>query len=98
VLNRATAAELTLTKDVLSKPGIRAYLEYQIEKVFHRCSEGGNCPEEVILTADAIVSLLRSRGLSPNRIAVDGVPGSGKSTLAAALAPQAGYGRRVPGP
>jgi hypothetical protein len=82
----ATTAGRTLTKGVLSKPGIGVYLEYQIEKIFHRWSEDGNCPEEVSLTAGAILSLFSSRGLSPNRIAVDGVPGSGKSTLTAALA------------
>jgi len=82
----AAATGVALAKGVLSKPGMRAYLEYQIIRISHGWSESRNCPEEVILTADAIVSLLRSRGLSPNRIAVDGVPGSGKSTLAAALA------------
>lgn len=82
----ATTAGLTLVRGVLTKPGIRVYLEYQIERIFQGWPEGGNCPEEVSLTADAIVSLFRSRGLLPNRIAVDGVPGSGKSTLAAALA------------
>jgi hypothetical protein len=82
----ATTAGLTLARGVLTKPGIGVYLEYQIEKMFHGWSEGGNYPEEVSLRADAIASLFRSRGLSPNRIAVDGIPGSGKSTLAAALA------------
>ena len=82
----AAAAGLALAKGVLIKPGMCAYLEYQIIRISHGWSESRNCPEEVILTADAIVSLLRARGLSPNRIGVDGVPGSGKSTLAAALA------------
>ena len=82
----ATAAGLALAKGVLTKPGMRAYLEYQIKRIFHGWSENSSYPEEVILTADAIVSLLRSKELSPNRIAVDGVPGSGKSTLSAALA------------
>lgn len=82
----ATMAGLSLVKGVLTKPGIGVYLEYQIERIFHGWSEDGNCPEEVSRTADAILSLFSSRGLSPNRIAVDGVPGSGKSTLAVALA------------
>jgi hypothetical protein len=82
----ARTAGLTLANDVLTKPGIGAYLEYQIERIFRGWSESSNCPEEVSLTADAIVRLFSSRGLLPNRIAVDGIPGSGKSTLAAALA------------
>jgi len=82
----ATAAGLTLAKGVLSKPGVGVYLEYRIEKIFHGWSEDDNCPEDVSQTADAIISLFGSRGLSPNRIAVDGVPGSGKSTLASAIA------------
>ncbi len=86
LISIAAAAGLALAKGVLSKPGMNAYMEYQIKRIFHGWSEDGNCPEEVSLTADAILSLFRSRGLSPNRIAVDGIPGSGKSTLAAALA------------
>jgi hypothetical protein len=86
----ATTAGLTLTKGVLSKPGIGVYLEYQIEKIFHGWSEDGNCPEEVSLAAGAILRLFQSKGISPNRIAVDGVPGSGKSTLASALARKLG--------
>jgi hypothetical protein len=82
----AAAAGLTLAKGVLTKPGMGVYLEYQVERIFHGWSEGGNCPEEVSLAADAIIRLFQSRGISPHRIAVDGVPGSGKSTLAAALA------------
>jgi hypothetical protein len=86
----ATTAGLTLARGVLSKPGVGVYLEYQIEKIFHGWAEDVNCPEDVSLTANAILRLFRSRGLSPNRIAVDGVPGSGKSTLAAALARKLG--------
>jgi hypothetical protein len=86
LISIATTAGLTLARGVLTKPGVGVYLEYQIEKIFHGWSEDGNCPEEVSLAADAILGLFRPGGLSPNRIAVDGVPGSGKSTLAAALA------------
>ena len=86
IIEVAATAGLALTKGVLSKPGIGAYLNYQIEKMFYGWSEDDNCPEEVNMTADEILSLFSSRVLLPNRIAVDGVPGSGKSTLAAALA------------
>jgi hypothetical protein len=86
LISIAAAAGLALAKGVLNKPGMGAYLEYQSERIFQGWSEDDNCPEGASLTADAIVSLLKSKGLSPNRIAVDGVPGSGKSTLAAALA------------
>jgi hypothetical protein len=82
----AATAGLTLAKQVLSKPGIAVYLEYQIEKIFHGWSEDGPWPVEVDLAADSILRIFSSRGLRPNRIAVDGIPGSGKSTLAAALA------------
>ncbi|MBF0202859.1 MAG: hypothetical protein HQK67_00800 [Desulfamplus sp.] len=79
---------ISFAKGILSKPGIHAYLEYQIEKIVHGCPESGTHPEipAVARTADEIVSLLKSKGFYPNRIAVDGVPGSGKSTLARALA------------
>ena len=86
ILKVATTAGLALTRGVLSKPGIRAYLDYQIENLFYGWSADGNYPEEVNMTADEILGLFSARTLSPNRIAVDGVPGSGKSTLAAALA------------
>jgi len=86
LVNIAATAGLALARGVLAKPGIAVYLEYQIERIFHGWSEDGNRPEEAGLTADAILGLFSSRGLLPNRIAVDGVPGSGKSTLAAALA------------
>jgi len=86
VVNIVTTAGLTLVKGVLSKPGIETCLEYQLARIFQRWPGLSNCPGEVGLTADAIVSLFSSRMVFPNRIAVDGVPGSGKSTLAAALA------------
>jgi hypothetical protein len=84
--NIAATAGLALTKGVLSKPGIGAYLEYLIEKISRGWTEDGICPEEVSRTSEAILNLFNSKGLTVNRIAVDGVPGSGKSTLAAELA------------
>jgi len=82
----ATVSGLALAKNVLSKPGINAYLEYHIEKIVSGWTELEQLPEEVIRTADAIAGLFKARLISPNRIAIDGVPGSGKSSLAVSLA------------
>ncbi|MBF0469146.1 MAG: AAA family ATPase [Desulfamplus sp.] len=78
----------SLVKGILSKPGIHAYLEYQIQKIVCGLPDSGTHSEipAVARTADEIVRILKSKRFYPNRIAVDGVPGSGKSTLARALA------------
>jgi len=74
-----------LAKLILSKPGARSNLEFLISKVLSGNEEPGQYPEDTIRTADAIADLIRTKGLSPNRIAVDGIPGSGKSSLAKTL-------------
>jgi hypothetical protein len=44
--------------------------------------------------ADKIVAILKEKGVTPDKIGVDGLPGSGKSTLARALAGRLGMKRQ----
>jgi energy-coupling factor transporter ATP-binding protein EcfA2 len=81
---------LMLAKQVLSKPGARASLNFLLGRLFSPGEALSLTPSTVGDTAYSIVRLFREKGLKPDRIAVDGVPGSGKSTLAKALAERLG--------
>jgi 2-phosphoglycerate kinase len=83
-------AGLALVQSVINKPGIQANLKHFIDKILPGNKEDKHYHKEVLGVADEIVKLFESRKVSPNCIAVDGVPGSGKSTLAVELADRLG--------
>ncbi len=83
-------AGLALVQSVINKPGIQANLKHFIDKILPGNKEDKHYHKEVLGVADEIVKLFESRKVSPDCIAVDGVPGSGKSTLAVELADRLG--------
>jgi len=90
VTERAIGAALATGKttiEALSKrPGIRASVGSLKAKITTGKAEKHEIINKVYQNANNIRILLQSKGVSPNRLAIDGVPGSGKSTIARALA------------
>ncbi|MBF0101243.1 MAG: hypothetical protein HQK77_10085 [Desulfobacterales bacterium] len=82
----ATQAGLLFTEKVFKKPGIQAYLQYQLQKIMYGWTEDDFNPEETVRNANSVVQLFNTQQKQPNRIAIDGVPGSGKTTLSKTLA------------
>ncbi|MBF0100235.1 MAG: hypothetical protein HQK77_04935 [Desulfobacterales bacterium] len=82
--------ESIFSKSNLKKPGIQAYLQYQIRKIIYGWVEQDQYPEKTAQKAIAIMQLLNSQLNQVNRIAIDGVPGSGKSSLSLILSSMMG--------
>ena len=76
---------LTLAQYILRKPGVQAYMDSLVDRLFPVAGDRPPPPPGVAESADAIRGLFEGKGIRPCRVAIDGVPGSGKSTLAQAL-------------
>jgi len=90
IAGMAITAGLTGLKKILSKKGVRSNLEFLVGKILPGEKEPQSHFKALWREVDAIVDILSSHHINPNRIGVDGVPGSGKSTLARALAARLG--------
>lgn len=85
------ASGAATARAIYSRPTVKSTFESLVKKFFT-----GKWEEQVSLDvvnhqADRIIDLLKSNGVTPNKLAVDGLPGSGKSTLARALADKLGF-------
>jgi len=76
----------TTTQALTNNPGIKASLNSMVMLLTTGEAEVHEISEETEKNADHIIQKLKSKGISPERLAVDGLPGSGKSTLARAMA------------
>ena len=86
----AATVGMVVLRAFLRKPGIQAYLDHLVDRVIPFRDAAPLAPVVVDRNAAAVAKLFRERGLTPLRLAVDGLPGSGKSSLAAALGRELG--------
>ena len=86
----AATVGMVVLRGFLRKPGIQAYLDHLVDRVIPFRDAAPLAPVVVDRNAAAVAKLFRERGLTPLRLAVDGLPGSGKSSLAAALGRELG--------
>lgn len=90
-LDAIAVGGITTAGALKNKPSIQATLHSLKMKKETGAAEILTEVEEINRAADAIIDLFSSKGISPTRLAIDGVPGSGKSTLALALAKRMGF-------
>jgi len=86
LINAALVAGKATVNALAKRPGVRASMGSLKMKLLAGTVEVHETIEQVYKNADEIITLLNSKAVHFNRLAVDGVPGSGKSTLARALA------------
>ena len=77
---------LLLLRYCLRKPGVQAYTNHILGRIFPFLNGKPTQHPDVALHANDIATIFRERGLVPSRLAIDGLPGCGKSTLASELA------------
>lgn len=86
IVGLGTSIALLFFRHCLRNPGVQAYANHLLGRIFPFLNDKPTKNTEVALHADAVATLFRERSLVPSRLAIDGPPGSGKSSLARALA------------
>ncbi|MBF0210237.1 MAG: hypothetical protein HQK64_12425 [Desulfamplus sp.] len=81
----AMKAGIAFVRNVVTKKGISTNIKFLIESYLFNETETKDIPEKVMQDALSIKDIFNRAGITPQKIAIDGVPGSGKSVLSYAL-------------
>ncbi|MBF0389772.1 MAG: hypothetical protein HQK71_06665 [Desulfamplus sp.] len=81
----AMKAGITFVRNIVTKKGISTNIKFLIESYLFNEIETKEIPEKVMQDALSIKDIFNRAGITPQKIAIDGVPGSGKSVLSYAL-------------
>ncbi|MBF0111165.1 MAG: hypothetical protein HQK74_00360 [Desulfamplus sp.] len=81
----AMKAGIAFVRNIVTKKGISTNIRFLIESYLFNEIETKEIPEKVMQDALSIKDIFNRAGITPQKIAIDGVPGSGKSVLSYAL-------------